>query len=113
MAAAGATFLQYEDLDAWLPPFTRDEADYRWIGDVVRQCVDGVDAKIAWHFCYGNAWGNRLTGLFPAGYAAVLPHFYDLPIDQFVLDFANREMVSIRCPRTRRWQSASSTCAPA
>src|SRR5207237_7740849 len=32
---------------------------------------------------------------FPAGYEAVLPHFYDVPIDQFVLDFANREMVDI------------------
>jgi 5-methyltetrahydropteroyltriglutamate--homocysteine methyltransferase len=62
---------------------------------VVRECVDGVDAKIAWHFCYGNAWGNRLAGLFPAGYEAVLPYFYDLPIDQFVLDFANRDMVDI------------------
>jgi 5-methyltetrahydropteroyltriglutamate--homocysteine methyltransferase len=33
--------------------------------------------------------------LFPAGYEAVLPHFYDVPIDQFVLDFANREMVDV------------------
>ena len=95
LAAAGANFLQYEDLGAWLPLFTKDNEDFKWIGDVVRQCVDGVDAKIAWHFCYGNAWGNRLAGLFPAGYEAVLPHFYDLPIDQFVLDFANRDMVDI------------------
>jgi 5-methyltetrahydropteroyltriglutamate--homocysteine methyltransferase len=95
LVAAGATFLQYEDLGAWLPLFTNDENDYRWIGDVVRQCIDGVDAKIAWHFCYGNAWGNRLAGLFPVGYEAVLPHFYDLPIDQFVLDFANREMADV------------------
>src|SRR5207244_3274592 len=61
----------------------------------VRQCVDGVDAKIAWHFCYGNAWGNRLAGLFPTGYESVLRYFYDLPIDQFVLDFANRELVDL------------------
>ncbi len=59
-----------------------------------------MDAKIGWHFCYGNAWGNRLSGLFPAGYEAVLPHFYDLPIDQFVLDFANREMVDIDALRS-------------
>jgi 5-methyltetrahydropteroyltriglutamate--homocysteine methyltransferase len=95
LAAAGANFLQYEDLGAWLPLFTKDDGDFEWIADVVRQCVDGVDAKIAWHFCYGNAWGNRLAGLFPAGYDAVLPHLYDLPIDQFVLDFANRDMVDI------------------
>jgi 5-methyltetrahydropteroyltriglutamate--homocysteine methyltransferase len=95
LVEAGATFLQIEDLGAWLPLFTNDENDYKWIGDVIAQCVDGVDAKIAWHFCFGNAWGNRLTGLFPAGYEAVLPHYYDVPVDQFVLDFANREMVDI------------------
>ncbi len=95
LVAAGANFLQFEDLGAWLPLFTKDSQDYRWIGDVVRQCIEGVDAKIAWHFCYGNAWGNRLAGMFPAGYEAVLPYFYDLPIDQFVLDFANRDMIDI------------------
>src|SRR5947208_7160167 len=95
LVEAGATFLQLEDLGAWRPLFTEDESDYEWIADVVTQCVDGVDAKIAWHFCYGNAWGNRLADLYPAGYEAVLPHFYDVPIDQFVLDFANREMVDI------------------
>jgi 5-methyltetrahydropteroyltriglutamate--homocysteine methyltransferase len=95
LVAAGATFLQYEDLGAWLPLFTGNTDDFRWIAEVVRQCLDGVEAKVAWHFCYGNAWGNRLAGLFPVGYEAVLPYFYDLPIDQFVLDFANRDMVDI------------------
>jgi 5-methyltetrahydropteroyltriglutamate--homocysteine methyltransferase len=92
---AGATFLQIEDLGAWLPLFTGDPKDYEWIADVMAQCVDGVNAKIAWHFCFGNAWGNALSGIFPTGYATVLPYFYDVPIDQFVLDFANREMVDV------------------
>jgi 5-methyltetrahydropteroyltriglutamate--homocysteine methyltransferase len=100
LVEAGATYLQFEDLGAWLPLFTKDDDDYKWIADVVRQCIDGVDAKIGWHFCYGNAWGNRLAGLFPAGYEAVLPHFYDLPIDQFVLDFANRDMVDVGALRS-------------
>ena len=95
LVAAGANFLQIEDLGAWLPLFTGDEKDYEWIADVIAQCVDGVDAKIAWHFCFGNAWGNALSGIFPTGYATVLPYFYDVPIDQFVLDFANREMVDV------------------
>ena len=30
--------------------------------------MEGVDAKVAWHCCYGNAGGNRLAGLFPAGF---------------------------------------------
>ena len=95
LVAAGATFLQFEDLGSWLPLFTQNEDDYTWIADVLQQCFDGVDAKIAWHFCYGNAWGNRLSGIFPAGYETVLPYFYDLPIDQFVLDFANRDMIDV------------------
>jgi 5-methyltetrahydropteroyltriglutamate--homocysteine methyltransferase len=95
LVEAGATFLQIEDLGAWLPLFTGDEKDYEWIADVMAQCVDGVDAKIAWHFCFGNAWGNALSGIFPTGYGTVLPYFYDVPIDQFVLDFANREMVDV------------------
>src|SRR5579862_7419388 len=95
LVAAGATFLQIEDLGAWLPLFTGNESDYEWIGDVIAQCVDGVDAKIGWHFCFGNAWGNALSGIFPTGYATVLPHFWDVPVEQFVLDFANREMQDV------------------
>jgi 5-methyltetrahydropteroyltriglutamate--homocysteine methyltransferase len=97
---AGATFLQLEDLGSWLPLFTGNDDDWKWIVDVIAKSVEGVDAKIAWHFCYGNAWGNRLAGLYPVGYEGVLPHLYDAPVDQFVLDFANREMVDIDAPRT-------------
>jgi 5-methyltetrahydropteroyltriglutamate--homocysteine methyltransferase len=95
LVSAGAKFLQIEDLGAWLPLFTDDPKDYEWIADVMAQCVEGVDAKVAWHFCFGNAWGNALSGIFPTGYKTVLPYFYDVPIDQFVLDFANREMVDV------------------
>jgi 5-methyltetrahydropteroyltriglutamate--homocysteine methyltransferase len=97
LVAAGAKYLQIEDLGAWLPLFTQNKEDYKWIADVIAQCIDGVDAKIGWHFCFGNAWGNALTSLIPEGYKTVLPHFTHLPIDQFVLDFANREMADIEC----------------
>jgi 5-methyltetrahydropteroyltriglutamate--homocysteine methyltransferase len=91
---AGATYLQLEDLGAWLPLFTGDEADYEWIKDVIGKCCEGVDAKIGWHFCFGNAWGNDiLSANFPQGYQTVLPYFWDTPgIDEFVLDYANRDM---------------------
>jgi methionine synthase II (cobalamin-independent) len=95
LVAAGANYLQLEDLGAWLPMFTGNKDDFKWIVDVIRQCVDGVDAKIALHFCYGNAWGNRLAGIFTGGYEAVLPYLYEAPVDQFVLDFANRDMIDI------------------
>ncbi len=94
LVEAGAQYLQLEDLGAWLPLFTGDEADYEWIRDVIGKCCEGVDAFIGWHFCFGNAWGNDiLSANFPDGYQTVLPHFFDTPgIDQFVLDYANRDM---------------------
>jgi 5-methyltetrahydropteroyltriglutamate--homocysteine methyltransferase len=97
LVAAGAKYLQIEDLGAWLPLFTGDENDYTWVKDVIAQCCDGVDAKIGWHFCFGNAWGNDiLSASYPEGYQTVLPHFFDTPgIDEFVLDYANREMAGI------------------
>ena len=79
------------------PLFTGDENDYTWIKDVIAKCCEGVDAKIGWHFCFGNAWGNDiLSANFPEGYQTVLPYFWDTPgIDEFVLDYANREMAGI------------------
>ncbi len=97
LVAAGAKYLQIEDLGAWMPLFTGDKAYYTWIKDVIAQCCDGVNAKIGWHFCFGNAWGNDLiSGAFPEGYQTVLPHFFDTPgIDEFVLDYANRNMAGV------------------
>ena len=97
LVEAGANFLQIEDLGAWLPLFTQNESDYAWVKDVIAQCCDGVKAKIGWHFCFGNAWGNDiLSASFPNGYQTVLPNFFDTPgIDQFVLDYANRDMAGI------------------
>jgi 5-methyltetrahydropteroyltriglutamate--homocysteine methyltransferase len=97
LVKAGAKYLQFEDLGAWLPLFTGNKDDYKWIRESVEMCCDGVDAKIGWHFCFGNAWGNDiLSGNFPDGYQTVLPHLFETPgIDQFVLDYANRDMAGI------------------
>jgi 5-methyltetrahydropteroyltriglutamate--homocysteine methyltransferase len=95
--AAGAKYLQIEDLGAWLPLFTGNKDDYKWIREVIEQCCDGVEAKIGWHFCFGNAWGNDiLSASFPEGYQTVLPYFFETKgIDEFVLDYANRDMAGI------------------
>jgi 5-methyltetrahydropteroyltriglutamate--homocysteine methyltransferase len=97
LVAAGAKYLQFEDLGAWLPLFSNNKDDYKWIREVVEQCCDGVDAKIGWHFCFGNAWGNDiLSASYPNGYEIVLPHFFETKgIHQFVLDYANRDMAGV------------------
>jgi 5-methyltetrahydropteroyltriglutamate--homocysteine methyltransferase len=92
---------------AWLPLFTGDENDYKWIRESVEMMCDGVDAKIGWHFCFGNAWGNDiLSASFPQGYQTVLPHLWGTEgIDEFVLDYANRDMDGIeflaKCPKNK------------
>ena len=85
LVEAGATYLQLEDLGAWLPLFTGDEKDYKWIRDVIGKCCEGVDAKIGWHFCFGNAWGNdilsaQLPGGLPDRPAALLRHAGHRPV---------------------------------
>ncbi len=107
LVAQGAEYLQIEDLGAWLPLFTNDENDYKWIRESIEMMCDGVDAKIGWHFCFGNAWGNDiLSGSFPDGYQTVLPHYWNTEgIDEFVLDYANRDMAGIEflanCPKDK------------
>ncbi len=97
LVEAGATYLQVEDLGAWLPLFTSNTDDYKWIRECIEQCCDGVKARIGWHFCFGNAWGNDiLSQSFPEGYQTVLPKFFETAgIDEFVLDYANRDMAGI------------------
>ena len=66
LVAAGAKYLQFEDLGAWLPLFTEQQGRLQVDPRSRRECCDGVDAKIGWHFCFGNAWGNDiLSANFP------------------------------------------------
>ena len=107
LVSLGANYLQIEDLGAWLPLFTGDENDYKWIRESIEMMCDGVDAKIGWHFCFGNAWGNDiLSASFPQGYQTVLPHFWNTEgVDEFVLDYANRNMDGVdflkNCPKNK------------
>jgi 5-methyltetrahydropteroyltriglutamate--homocysteine methyltransferase len=89
---AGATFLQYEDLGAWHPIIKDDDSAAEWVVDVVNRTLEGVDAKIAWHFCLGNASGNAQVSVFGGQLERILPPLYETTVDQFVLDFALRDM---------------------
>jgi 5-methyltetrahydropteroyltriglutamate--homocysteine methyltransferase len=94
LVEAGCKHIQLEDLGAWIPTLSGDE-DYEWVRDVVNQTLAGIPAGVrrGWHFCLGNAWGNRMQGMTAAGYARVLPHYLDVTVDEYVLDFACREMI--------------------
>ncbi|MBX3192873.1 MAG: hypothetical protein KF819_38165 [Labilithrix sp.] len=94
LEAAGCQHVQLEDLGAWIPTLS-GEKDYEWVLRIVNRTLAGVKARKSWHFCLGNVWGNRMSGMTDAGYAKILPRYYDADVDEFVLDFACREMKDV------------------
>jgi 5-methyltetrahydropteroyltriglutamate--homocysteine methyltransferase len=102
LVAAGCRQVQLEDLGAWVPNVTHAQRDFDWVTSTVdrlfaglREAPDGTAVERCWHFCLGNAWGSRAEGLTRGGYGNVLPHYFDVDVDAFVLDFACRDMVDV------------------
>ena len=63
-----------------------------WI-DTVNRALDGVDAKIALHICFGNL--NNKPFNAPRTYSHLLPHLGRVRAGQLVLEFGNRELGEI------------------
>jgi 5-methyltetrahydropteroyltriglutamate--homocysteine methyltransferase len=102
LIAAGRRHLQLEDLGAWVPNVTGKDRDVAWVRSVVnhlfsglKTAPDGSSVERSWHFCLGNAFGSRAEGLTRGGYATILPHYLDVDVDAFVLDFACRGMKDV------------------
>jgi 5-methyltetrahydropteroyltriglutamate--homocysteine methyltransferase len=93
LVLAGCRHIQLEDLGAWIPTLS-GEADYDWVNEVVDLTMSGIPAGVStsWHFCFGNVWGNKMKGMTERGYRTVMPHYRDVKVKQYVLDFACREM---------------------
>lgn len=85
--AAGATFIQLDEPSAAVYP-DRPAA----FVELIAKAVEGVYAKLGMHMCFGNFRG-RAVG--KRQYAPLFPHILECPIDQFVLEFASREMAEI------------------
>jgi 5-methyltetrahydropteroyltriglutamate--homocysteine methyltransferase len=85
-----------------VPNVTGADRDFEWVTSTVdrlfaglAQAPDGARVERCWHFCLGNAWGSRAEGLTRGGYGSVLPRYFDVDVDAFVLDFACRDMVDV------------------
>jgi 5-methyltetrahydropteroyltriglutamate--homocysteine methyltransferase len=81
---------------------THAERDFAWVTSAVDElfcglgeAADGSRVERCWHFCLGNAWGSRAEGLTRGGFGSVLPRYFDVDVDAFVLDFACRDMVDV------------------
>ena len=81
----GADFIQLDEPSfAIIPGSVRD-----WV-ELYNACVEGVNAKLALHICFGNL-GSRPRG--KRRYAWMFPEMLEAKADQLVLEFATREMV--------------------
>ena len=84
LVKAGADFIQLDEPSfAIIPGALKD-----WVA-LYNACVEGVNAKLALHVCFGNL-GSRPRG--KRSYRWMFPDLLDAKADQLVLEFANREM---------------------
>ncbi|MFI5057202.1 MAG: methionine synthase [Candidatus Acidiferrales bacterium] len=82
LAKAGARFLQIDE-----PYYSGFPEDLAWGVKALNQLVDGVEAKIAVHICYGNRYGKPS---WEGSYRYLLPRILDAKVHQLTLEFARR-----------------------
>jgi 5-methyltetrahydropteroyltriglutamate--homocysteine methyltransferase len=80
LVKAGCTFIQVDE-----PVWVGYPEDMPWLVESFNRLVDGVDAKIALHVCYGN---YQLKKLFSGDYADLFPAILDTTADQISMEFA-------------------------
>ncbi|MFQ5904439.1 MAG: methionine synthase, partial [Candidatus Binatia bacterium] len=87
LTAAGADFIQVDE-----PAFSEIAKDGKEMAKIFNATVEGVKAKIAMHICFGNHRGRPLV---KRTYRRLFPGVLETKTDQFVLEFANRELAEI------------------
>jgi 5-methyltetrahydropteroyltriglutamate--homocysteine methyltransferase len=89
VVAAGATFIQLDEPSAvGREPAVSIEETVK----LFNKTLEGVEAKIALHVCFGN---NQGRPAMKRTYKPLFPGILDVKVDQFVLEFANREMAEL------------------
>ncbi len=87
LAAAGVDFIQLDEPSFACHP---DAPDY--FLDVVERTVEGVDAYISMHMCFGN---YRARAVGRRSYRPLFPHIGRAKVQQLALEFASREMAEV------------------
>ena len=83
----GADYIQLDE-----PSFAIIPGQLKEYVALFNRCVEGVDAKIGFHICFGNL-ASRPRGKRRFGW--MLPELLESKCDQFILEFANREMAEL------------------
>jgi 5-methyltetrahydropteroyltriglutamate--homocysteine methyltransferase len=84
LVEAGADYIQLDEPSFAVIPGQVKE----WV-DLYNASVEGVNAKLALHVCFGNL-GSRPRG--KRTYKWMFPELLEVNAEQLVLEFANREM---------------------
>ncbi len=82
LVKAGARYIQIDE-----PYLSGFPDDLSWSVDVWNTLVDGVQAKIGVHICYGNRYGKPS---WEGSYRYLLPKIFDAKVHQLTLEFARR-----------------------
>jgi 5-methyltetrahydropteroyltriglutamate--homocysteine methyltransferase len=89
---AGADFIQIDEPHSGMYADSPPRFDQG-----VNRAVEGVDAKIAVHVCFGNLYGRPFSAV--RSFKNLYPTLRDLRAAQIVLEFANRGMDDLRAWR--------------
>jgi len=82
LAKAGATLIQIDE-----PYYSGFAEDITWAVRALNALVEGVEAKIAVHICYGNRYGKPS---WEGSYRYLFPAILDAKVQQLTLEFARR-----------------------
>jgi 5-methyltetrahydropteroyltriglutamate--homocysteine methyltransferase len=85
LVAAGADFIQLDEP-------ARGNVSGQEMARLFNKATEGVQAKLAFHVCFGNRFGRSR---FNRTYRPYLPGLLEARCQQFVLEFAGREMAEL------------------
>jgi len=87
LVAAGVQFIQMDE-----PSYAVHSSTPEAFVDLFNKAVDGVNAIISMHLCFGNYLGRPVA---KRSYKPLLPHIFDMNLHQYAMEFANREMAEL------------------
>lgn len=87
LVAAGVDFIQLDE-----PSYAVHASSPAEFVKLFNATVEGVQAKISIHLCFGNFAGRPVA---KRTYHPLFPHILDMHTDQFALEFANRELAEL------------------
>jgi 5-methyltetrahydropteroyltriglutamate--homocysteine methyltransferase len=88
LVKAGATDVQIDE-----PYYSGFPEDVRWAVKAVNAVVDGVDARLSLHVCYGNRYGKPS---WEGSYRYLFPAVLEARVHQLTLEFARRGEDDVR-----------------